>query len=218
MGIDSTPPLDYYLIRPAASPAGDPAAMVVTAAIVVEEFVRDPDFSALGLDSACWTPAGGWGSSAGVSRGMRTDAALRDRVVPVGRAEAEAAYQRLGGHPLPVEPLLRNHFSDRHWFATAPPLRLGPAEVPDGWYERRLYRVLFAGNLDGAPVPDGQRRTGDGDFSWAVRRIGREIAWCLDVTVLLATADDRGVGPVLAGLTDVVRRHGLIPVTTERFA
>jgi hypothetical protein len=38
------------------------------------------------------------------------------------------------------------------------------------------------------------------------------------VTVLLATSADDEVGPMLQNLTVVMRRQGLVPVTTERFA
>jgi hypothetical protein len=85
--------------------------------------------------------------------------------------------------------------------------------------------VLFAKDLDaGRPAPlnaswqPARRRIGADLVTWTLRRVGRGIAWGLDVTVLLATEDDAAVGPVLRDLTAAVRRQGLIPVTTERFS
>jgi len=49
-----------------------------------------------------------------------------------------------------------------------------------------------------------------------VRRIGAGIAWCLDLTAFLRTG--AALGPLLRELTAIMRRHGMIPVTVERFA
>ncbi|MDO3701778.1 hypothetical protein Q3W71_08805 [Micromonospora sp. C28SCA-DRY-2] len=222
-GTGPEPVLDYYLIR---APAGG------IDGIVVEEFVRGPDHSTVGLDSAGWTAAAGrWWSSAAFSQRMRADPELRARVTPVRRDTAAAVHHRLAGAPLPAEAVLRTRFRDRQPFATAAPLRLGPAGAPDGCHERRVYRVLFAKDLPADRLADlatrwgpdgcrpaGRQRIGADRFSWQLRRVGRDIAWGLDLTVLLATADDTAVGPVLRELTTAVREQGLIPVTTERFA
>ena len=204
--------LDYYLIRPGYGSAEG---------IVVEEFVRAGDHTTVGLDSAgrLATDAGWW-SSASFSRHMRTDPELAARVVPVTRGEAETAALALGG-ALPAEAVLRGHFRERQLFATAPPLRLGPDRPPAGWHEQRVYRVLFANDLPArelAGLITGHMRAGDDDFAWRVRRIGRGLAWGLDLTVRLATGVDGTIGPVLRHLTGEMRRRGLIPVTTERFA
>ncbi|MEV6367263.1 hypothetical protein AB0L86_10255 [Micromonospora musae] len=225
------PRLDYYLILD--RPAGPDA---VAEAIVVEEFVRATDWTTVGLRSAGWTPAGaGWWSSAAYSRAMRADPELRARVFPVARAEADAAHRRLGGAALPDEPVLRAGFHDDQALPVTAPLRLGPS-APDGYHERRTYRVLFAGDplahrlaelatrwrpADGRStvdaLPAGRRRVDDDRFAWTVRRVGRGLAWSLDLTVLLAGADDRTVGPLLHELTSAVRLCGLVPMTTERF-
>ncbi|MFE9191537.1 hypothetical protein ACFYL6_18190 [Micromonospora sp. NPDC007208] len=227
------PSLDYYLVLAQhgdRDPTADPDG------IVVEEFTRHHDHSTTGLDSAGWTPASGWWSSAALSRGIRTDPDALARVVPTWRREAESVYRTLGGGHLPDETTLRTYFRDHQPIASAPPLRLGPAQPPAGFHERRVYRVLFAKDLrvdqvtslraawqtpaegSGASVASGHLDR-DGDrFTWDLRRVGHTLAWCLDVTVLLRTATARAVGPTLSDLTNVLRRHGLIPVTTERFS
>ncbi|MEO3771489.1 hypothetical protein [Micromonospora sp. B9E7] len=229
------PPLDYYLVRSRHDRSG---STDVAEGIVVEEFTRHRDFSTSGLNSAGWTPEAGWWSSASLSRGLRTDPELLARVVPVSRAEAEDVYRRLGGGRLPTEAALRTSFGEHQPIATAAPLRLGPAQAPAGFSERRVYRVLFAKDLrddqveglraawyttDSAPRPPGSAATGylerGGDhFTWVLRRVGGGLAWCLDLTVLLTTDTSPEVGPILSGLTSALRQRGLIPVTTERFA
>ncbi|MGK5739430.1 hypothetical protein [Micromonospora sp. URMC 103] len=225
----TAPSLDYYLILDASGGTAE--------ALVVEEFLRAPDWSTTGLDSAVWTPSAGWGGSAAFSRGMRADPQLRARTLPVARDAADAAHRWLGGGPLPDERALRTRFQDRQAFPATAPLRLGVPQAPHGRHERRVYRVLFAGDLPpdrvarlaahwrpvGAPppvdgMPAGRRRVDGDDHRWTLRRIGGGIAWCVDLTVDLATATDATVGPVLHELTTAVRLAGLIPATTERFA
>lgn len=235
--VEPRPPLDYYLLL---SQRGDRDPAPAVEGIVVEEFTRHRDLSTAGLDSAGWTPTGAdWWSSASFSRGMRTDQELLARVVPSSRGEAENAYRQLGGGQLPEEPVLRTYFRDHQPFATAPPLRLGPAQPPTGFHERRVYRVLFAKDLrddqvaslrtlwqptdNGTPrspgsVAAGRREQGGDQFTWEVRRLGRGLAWCLDLVVLLRTDTSAALDATLYGLTDVLRQHGLIPVTTERFS
>ncbi|MFC3501604.1 hypothetical protein ACFOOK_11635 [Micromonospora krabiensis] len=211
------PPLDYYLIRA-------PEAAADVEALVVEEFVRAADWTTVGLRGAVWTPSEpGWWSSAAHHRALRTDPGLRARVVPVDRAGAEATHRRLGGGPLPDETTLRDRFDDEQSFPVTTPLRLGPVEVPDGFADRRVYRVLFAGDPPTHRLPEvaaapGRRQVGVDRFDWTLRRVGPGLAWSLDLTVLLAAAADHTVGPVLHELTSAVRRCGLLPVTTERFA
>ncbi|MCG5445466.1 hypothetical protein NIE79_003919 [Micromonospora sp. NIE79] len=228
------PSLDYYLVLAQhgdRDPTGDHPE-----GIVVEEFTHHHDHSTTGLDSASWTPASGWWSSASLSRGLRTDPDALARVVPTWRREAESVYRTLGGGRLPDETTLRTYFLDHQPIATAQPLRLGPMQPPDGFHERRVYRVLFARDLlaeqvadlraawqtpvdgAGASVASGRLDRGGDRFTWELRRVGHTLAWCLDVTVLLRTAAAGAVGPILSDLTNVLRQHGLIPVTTERFA
>jgi hypothetical protein len=221
--VRTRPPLDYYLLGPADG-------------IVVEEFVLADDHSAVGLNSTGWTPAGRrWWSSAEFSRAMRTDPALRARVVAVERAEVEIAYRRLGGGDLPDEPTLRGYFRDYEPLATSAPLFLGTAPVPDGYREKRLYRVLFAGELALDRLADlravwhmetassdrvagtAHLPVGDDLFSWDLRRIGEGVAWCLDLTAYLGAGSGTALGALLRELTATVRRHGMIPVTIERF-
>ncbi|RZT82533.1 hypothetical protein EV382_5842 [Micromonospora violae] len=226
---DAGPRLDYYLVG-----APDPAATVE--GLLVEEFTRHPDFTTTGLDSAGWTPQDGWWSSAALSRGVRTDPDVLARVFPTSRREAEDVYRALGGGHLPDEPVLRTHFVDHQPIATAPPLRLGPAQPPAGFHERRVYRVLFAKDLRAEQVaslrtawrtPAGGTSTaaasgrldeGADQITWDLRRVGHHLAWCLDVTVLLSGAATEVVGSTLVDLTTVLRQYGLIPVTTERFS
>ncbi|WP_430499881.1 hypothetical protein ACQRWP_31855 [Micromonospora trifolii] len=230
---DAGPRLDYYLVLP---PLGDRGPATTVEGIVVEEFTRHHDFTTTGLDSAGWTPEAGWWSSVALSRGMRTDPEVLARVVPTSRREAEAVYRALGGGQLPDEWVLRTHFLDHQPIATAPPLRLGPAQAPAGFNERRVYRVLFAGDLraeqvaslrtawrtpddsTSASVAGGRLEMGGDQITWDLRRVGGSLAWGLDVTVLLSTDATDTVGSALTDLTNVLREHGLIPVTTERFS
>ncbi|MCG5434682.1 hypothetical protein [Micromonospora foliorum] len=227
------PPLDYYLVL---KRRGGSASTETVDGIVVEEFARQQDFSARGLDSAGWTPGADWWSSASLSRGMRTNPELLVRVVPTTRAEAESVYHRLGGGRLPDEAVLRTYFLDHQPIAATPPLRLGPAQPPADFHERRVYRVLFARDLRAEQVANLQalwRTPVDGTnaaaasghldkngdhITWDLRRVGGTLAWCLDVTVLMRTDCAEAVGSALSDLTAVLRQHGLIPVTTERFA
>jgi hypothetical protein len=198
--------VDYYLVG-------------ADEGVLVEEFVRDRDYSAVGLCGAFWaSDEPRWRSASSFSRAVRTDSDLLARVVPTDRFGAEEAFQRLAGADLAAEPELRSHFLDYEPFATAPPLRLGPADPPDGFRERRVYRVLFAKDPRDDRGASGHRTVGDDHFTWTLRRVGSGLGWALDVTVLLATDADDTVGPVLSDLTATLRRQGLIPVTTERFS
>ncbi|MET7949316.1 hypothetical protein [Micromonospora sp. NPDC005324] len=230
---DAGPRLDYYLVLP---PLGDRDPGTTVEGIVVEEFTRHHDFSTTGLGSAGWTPETGWWSSAALSRGMRTDPEVLARVVPTSRREAENVYRARGGGQLPDESVLRTHFLDHQPIAIAPPLRLGPAQASAGFHERRVYRVLFAGDLRAEPVaslrtawrtPAGGTSTaaasgrldrGLDRITWDLRRVGGRLAWGLDVRVLLGTDAADTVGSTLTDLTNVLREYGLIPVTTERFS
>jgi hypothetical protein len=210
------PELDYYLVLDAGGSVEG---------VLVEEFVRDRDYSAAGLCGAFWTPdEPRWRSAASFSRAVRTDRALLARVAPTDRAGAEAAFRRLADAELAPESELRAQFLDYEPFATAPPLRLGSADAPDGFRERRVYRVLFAKDRSEdkdpreAQGPSGHRAVGGDHFNWTLRRVGAGLGWGLDVTALLATDADDAVGPVLRDLTAALRREGLVPVTTERFA
>jgi hypothetical protein len=180
--------------------------------VLVEEFARGSDHTTVGLRSALWTD-GGWRSAASFSRFLRTDPAALAQLTPTDRAGAAAAL----ASPLPDEAALRSAFLDYEAFASAPPLRLGPAQPPDGFHERRHYRVLFAKDLR-VDLPAGSRDVGDDHFGWTLRRVGDGIAWGLDVTALLRTGADRAVPEILRELTSAVRKQGLIPVLTERFA
>ncbi|MFG3553293.1 hypothetical protein ACGGAQ_02780 [Micromonospora sp. NPDC047557] len=157
------------------------------------------------------------------------------RVVPIARADAVAAYRRLGGGHLPSEAVLRTYFRDHQAFATAPPLRLGPTQLPEGFHERRVYRVLFAKDLrpdqvatlrtvwrtpvDGTvgSAAGGHHERGGHQFVWDLRRVGHTVAWGLDVTVLMRTGAAEAVRSTLTDLTNLLRQHGLIALTTERF-
>ncbi|MGV9211169.1 hypothetical protein ACTFTM_04820 [Micromonospora sp. RB23] len=221
--------LDYHLILPAAGVHDGEG-------ILVEEFTRQDDFCATGLYSVRWTPGGGWWSSAALSRGLRADPAVLARVVPTGRAEARDAYRRLGGGDLPSEVVLRTYFGDHQPIAATAPLRLGPPQPPEGFHERRLYRVLFAKDLraeqvtalrrlwrttgggTAGSVADGRHEVAGARFTWDLRRVGRTLAWSLDVTVLLRGGGAEAVRATLTNLTNLLRQQGLITVTTERFA
>lgn len=64
-------------------------------------------------------------------------------------------------------------------------------------------------------MPAGRLRVGDDLFACNLRRIGRELAWCLDLTALLTSGADDAIGPLPHELTAVMRQQGLIHVTTE---
>ncbi|MGN9841180.1 hypothetical protein ACTMTI_23940 [Nonomuraea sp. H19] len=217
--------MDYYLISTSAgdrSPAG----------VLVEEFVLGEDYTAAGIDSAEWGSATGvWSAAPEVSRAIRTDAALRARVTPVGRRSAYDTYARLGGGELPDEDRLRTFFRRRQPLPAAAPLNLGTSPA-----KSRRYRILFAGELgaDGLAnasqalrlEPTGDPRVvgkasgsaGGHGFTWELRRIGAGIAWCVDVTARLGTGPVAALGALLHHHRQAIREQGLIPVTVERFA
>jgi hypothetical protein len=233
------PPLDYYLIFPGT---GDDERAAAPDGIVVEEFVLAEDHSAVGLNSAGWTPVDDtWWSSAAFSRGMRTDPKLRARVAPVGRDDAEIVYRQRGGGELPDETTLRTHFHDYESLADSAPLRFGPAQVPDGFDDKRVYRILFANELDkdrlaslqalwqmvladdradprARVIGTARLRVANDIYTWDLRRIGPGVAWCLDLTALLDGSAGDAIGPLLRELRAVMHRQGLIPVTIERFS
>ncbi|MFC4589123.1 hypothetical protein [Sphaerisporangium corydalis] len=227
--------LDYYLIFAAE---GDRDLGRPALGLLVEEFVLCDDFTAAGIDGAEWTPqAGDWRGSPELSRGIRADPLLRERVAVVSRREAGDAYTMLGGSPLPSERSIRARFDDRQPLPAASPLDLGTS----GGSETRRYRVLFAGEFGehglanvgpalrlrpvGDPADPDSRVIGTATadfgghtFTWDLRRIGRGIAWCLDVTVHLGTGPATAVGRLLSHHRRAIREQGLIPVTIERFA
>ncbi|WP_433498408.1 hypothetical protein ACQP1K_26550 [Sphaerimonospora sp. CA-214678] len=235
------PELDYYVIT------GEAAALAASpAGIVVEEFVLADDGTATGLNSAVWTRTdgaadGAWWSSAEFTRAMRADPELRGRVVAVSRQDAEAAHRRLGAGELPGEATLRTRFHDTLPFDGSAPLRLGSPDVPEGFHDRRVYRILFAGDLSEtglANLSAGWRMRAPGDargrvvgtahvtvagdlFSWDLRRVGGDMAWSVDLTACLAGPSARTDGVIrrlLRELTTAMRREGPIPVTIERFS
>ncbi|OZV84341.1 hypothetical protein CA850_00235 [Micromonospora echinospora] len=233
----TAPALDYYLVRPRPSddrPAAPPEG------IVVEEFLFGADHTVLRVDSAAWTPGGpGWWTAPALSRNIRADPELRGRVVGVPRHRAEVVYRQLGGATLPDEATLRGHLRAGDTRATSAPLLLSPERVTPGFHSTRVYRVLFANELGpddlvelssvwqmagtdpprpGGVVGTARRRVGADVFRWELRRIGVVGAYCLDLTVDLATGRDDGVRPVLRELTTTLRLRGLIPVTVERFS
>ncbi|MEQ4305059.1 hypothetical protein ABNF97_27385 [Plantactinospora sp. B6F1] len=232
--------LDYYLVRPDNRDVAGPAA------ILVEEFALSGDCSAVRLDSTGWTAGGSrWRGASAFSRGIRTDAARRDRVVGATRQEVEFAYRHLGGGELPAEEVLRGYFDAGILLPASAPLRLSAGRATAGFTETRVYRVLFtawrdpdglAGLLDTWRMSpgDGRMMSGDGAagaltgvvgtarrrigvdvFTWELRRLGA--AWCLDLTADLAGSRGDVVGPPLRELTTAARMAGLIPVTIERF-
>ncbi len=233
------PVLDYYVIYPEVWD-GDLAAR--PDGIAVEEFLLADDHTATGLANAVWTAAeGGWWSSAAFSRELRRDAKLRARIVPVGRADAETAYRRLGAGALPDETTLRGRFHDHLALPNSSPLSFAPPEVPEGFREKRVYRILFAGELRKDRVAHLQRvwamtpaddaadprarvlgtarlRVPDALYAWELRRVGPGLASSVDLTVCLTAPPSDTLGVLLRKLAAVVRLEGLIPVTIERFA
>lgn len=229
--------LDYYLVHP-RRPDGGRAG--VPEGIVVEEFRFGADHAVLRVDSAGWTPGvPGWWTSPVLSRSIRADPDLRGRVVGVPRHEVEVVYRQLGGGTLPDEETLRGHLLAGDPRPTATPLLLGLDEATPGFHDTRVYRVLFAHELgpddlthlatrwrmtrtdparSGGVLGTAHRRVGADVFRWELRRIGTVGAYCLDLTVDLATGRDDGVTPVLRELTTTLRLRGLIPVTVERFS
>ncbi|MBV1856602.1 hypothetical protein [Catellatospora tritici] len=231
--------LDYYLVF--AEP-DDVWRGVAPCGVAVEEFVLHEDFAAAGVDSAVWSTGEGWWSSAGFSRSLRADARVRTVVRPASRSGAEEAFRRLTDAELPLASGLRERFTDRDPRPGSAPLRLGPAQVPTGFFDRRVYRILFAGDLGEhgmadlwcrewlQPVDDPAepRVLGRGalaveahEFSWELRRIGFGMAWSIDLTALLGPdpePDPTALGALLHRLRRLLRDRGLIPVTIERFS
>ncbi|MFU8874543.1 hypothetical protein [Micromonospora sp. SL4-19] len=220
----STTTLDYYLLHGADE--------IQATGLLIEEFVLADDLSAARLRSAGWTPAdGGWWSSATFARAIRSDRHVRARLTAVDRLDAETTYRGLGGGTLPDEETLRGHFHDDAELASGAPLRLGTG--PD------VHRVLFAGELDSrqtahlcallrlddAPGPEGTRpgvvgsgrlRVDETNFRWDLRRVGGDIAWCIDVTSEPAGGD--ALRWLLRQFVGVARRHGLVPATIDRLS
>lgn len=215
--------MDYYLL------AGD--------VILVEEFAYGEDHVTVGLGGAMWTAGdGAWRATGSFGRILRTDHDLLPMITPMRRDRAERIFRRLDGGALPSEMELRSRFGEWVQLAYAAPLRLGPDETPAGFSEKRMYRVLFAREPRAAQLaelsaawqgttrsglPSGKGRAGAHLFTWNLRRVGRGIAWGLDVTMLLGGPNGESAeiaGRVLRKLTADVRERGLIPVTTERFA
>jgi hypothetical protein len=241
---DTTPPqgdlpLDYYLIF---TEAGDWERGVQPGGIVIEEFVLRDDYTAAGLDSTGWTPASGtWWSSSAFSRDIRVDPTLRNRVLPVSRRDVEIGYDGLGGGQLPNDAILRTYFHDRQPLPASATLPLRPEQAPPGFGEKRVYRILFAKELDERglanvwsvwqlePVDDpadpqarvvGRARltVADHTFMWDLRRVGPGVAWSVDVTAYLGDGSASAVGALLQNLKLLMREQGLIPITIERFA
>ena len=149
--------------------------------------MRHEDFSTVGLRS----------SDARLSHLIRTDLS-----VPVIALTGEQA-----GDPPPLR--------DYQEYPTAPMLSLSPSRPLPGFREQRFYRVLFA-RMPATVSEDGALEEGGDCYSWTPRRIAHGVAWCLDVTAHLNHGTM--LGPLLERLTGRMRlRHGLIPVTTERF-
>ncbi|MEO3856581.1 hypothetical protein [Acrocarpospora sp. B8E8] len=229
-----TPPaLDYYLIFPEGGSPAQPEG------IAVEEFMLAEDHTATDLANAVWTAADGdWWSSAAFSRAIRTDPRLRVRTIAVRREDAELAYRRLGAGALPDEATLRTYFHDHASLPGSPPLRLTPPEVPKGFREKRVYRILFAGELRkdrlahlqkiwGMALADDPQarvlgtarlRVADDMFTWDLRQIGPGVASCIDLTACLSDPPHDTVGTLLRELMTTTRYEGLIPVTIERLS
>ncbi len=196
-------PLDYYLM------AGR--------TLVVEAFAVDESGCATGLDClSCTGPQWAWQASAELSRAVRADERLRRDTAVLTRAQAETAFAALGGGTLPGEAALRARFGSRWCFRSAAPLVLRTGDVPAGFRERRVYRLLFANGLPAFPA--GGFEQGGHHFDCRPRDVGPGLAWALDVTVLLGAGPEQEVVRVLGAARAALREAGLIPVTVERFA
>ncbi|MEW2426429.1 hypothetical protein AB0877_00285 [Micromonospora sp. NPDC047644] len=209
------PPLDYYLVLPRHDDSG---AITTVDGIVVEEFTRHHDFTTTGLDSAAWTPEAGWCSSAALSRAMRTAPEVLTRVLPTSRREAEDVHRALGGGQLPAEAVLRTHFLDHQPIASAPPLRLGPAQAPAGFHERRVYRVLFAGDLRAEQVASLADAGGRHEYGLGPATVRRQPGLGSRRDSPAEHRCGRGGGLDPDRPDERLHEHGLIPVTSERFS
>ncbi len=200
---NAAPPLDYYLVG--------------SEAMVVEEFAVDAGGCAVGIDCVVYVAGErGWRGSARLSRAMRSEVEVRDRTAVLSRAAAETAYAELGGGVLAGEAALRAGFGQRWSFPPALPLVFGAGDVPEGFRERRIYRLLFASGL---PEVDTGRVDRDGHvFVWQARDVGQGLAWAVDFTVLIGRGEEGAVSWVLTSARRSLCRAGLIPVTVERFA
>jgi hypothetical protein len=141
------------------------------------------------------------------TEGLRSSDASLSRLI---RARSDLSAVAIEG------PTDRPPLRDHERFRSGPMLELTPHEPLPGFREKRLYSVLFARRPDGDPAEAGELVAGGDRYSWRLRRVANGVAWCLDVTAHLDEGDT--LGPVLDRLTGEMRmRHGLIPVTTERF-
>jgi hypothetical protein len=187
--------------------------------LLAEEFILAEDCTTVGLRGARWSTVDGqWRPATDLSRSLRTD--------PARRGTARAVH--------PDASLPAPAFADEYLpLPVSPPLRLRPHDGTD----RRVYRLLFANDLSAGSIealrshwrsspPTGDphvfasadRRVGADVFSWNLRRIGGRIAWCVDLTVVGTGSATGAVGPVLRELGTDLRRHGMLPVTVERFS
>lgn len=139
--------------------------------------------------------------------GLRSSDAALSRLI---RSDTSVSAVAVSSSPRTPPPL-----RDYEEFPSAPMLSLSPGRPLPGFREQRLYRILFARMP--ATMAEGGTLAEDGDvYSWTPRRIANGVVWCLDVTAHLNQGTV--LGPLLERLTGQMRlRHGLIPVTTERF-
>lgn len=163
--------LDYYLVGPDT--------------VLVEEFVLEPTGAAIGIDSVCFSPSA-WASGASLSREIRADAALRESVRPVTRAEAEQAAD------LPAESVLCSLFTDR--------IPLGAQPLSFG--DESILRLLFAGRRDAPSLSIV-------DVQWKLRDVGPGLAWAVDLYGPATPA-------VVHLVKSQMHRQGFLPITIER--
>lgn len=138
--------------------------------------------------------------------GLRSSDAALSRLIRSDTSVSAVAVEEAGEPP---------SLRDYEEFPSAPMLSLSPGRPLPGFREQRLYRILFA-RMPTTSAEGGSLVEGGDRYSWAPRRIANGVAWCLDVTAHLNQGTV--LGPLLERLTGQMRlRHGLIPVTTERF-
>ena len=224
--------LDYYRVAAAESARAE--------AILVEELVLRDDGTAIGIDSVLWTAVSrAWQAASEFSRDLRIERACANGSGPSTARPPRPCSGCSAGTSCRTRRCCGPGSATSCRCRPRPCCGSGRGRRRPGFRERRVYRILFAGELDRGglrclrtrwlldPVepaadPTGQiagraRRTvDDHELVWELRRVGAGLGWAVDVTADLADAPVAAALAVLRELRQQARAEGLVPVTVER--